>query len=119
MRLPCPILLLVALASGALAATDADKTTSTQPCTASSTSDAFYDLRPDIAVPPPKEGVKPKKGVRTADYVAKGHDYGANFTVNICSAVVDKAKDVVGVSEKLWANVSAYYEAKGRIYSLG
>jgi len=101
-----------------LGATAPDKTTTTAPCTASSTGGAFYDLRPDIAIAV-EEGQKAKKGVRSTDYVSKGHDYGANFTVNICAGVVAPVKEVEDVSEKLWQNVSAYYESKGRIYSLG
>ncbi len=66
-----------------------------------------------------EEGAKPKKNVRTTDYTAKGHDYGANFTINICGAVVKPVKDVVDVSDKLWANVSAYYTLKDKVYSLG
>lgn len=108
------------MSGSCLAASEPAKTTSTAPCTASSTSGAFYDLRPDIAVAV-KEGVKPKKGIPTADYLARGHDYGpnANFTMNICDAVVKPVKDVVGLDKALWKNVSAYYEAGGKVYSLG
>ncbi|KJR81868.1 cation-dependent mannose-6-phosphate receptor [Sporothrix schenckii 1099-18] len=95
------------------------KTTSTIPCTASSTSGAFYDLRHDIALPPAESGKKPKAGVLTTDYVARGHDYGANFTLNICAAVVKPVKDVKGVDRDLWANVSAYYKLDGDTFSLG
>lgn len=116
--------LAVALAGTAFAADkDPDKTsTSTtsaaSPCVATSTSGAFYDLRPDIAVAP-VEGSKIQKGVPTADYLARGWDYGSNFTMNICSPVVKPVEDVVGVEKALWKNISAYYETKGKIYSLG
>jgi len=102
------------------AAAEPEKTTTTpQPCTAtSSTSDSFYDLRPDMAVVV-EEGAKKKKGVRTTDYAARGYDYGSNFTINICAAVVKPVKDIEGVSDKLAANVSAYYQKGSKIYSLG
>lgn len=125
MRLLLAAAVAVAMGSGsALSATltaSASATSTALPCTASSVSDAFYDLRPDIAVRlPDDEAAKArKKGVRTADYVARGHDFGVNFTVNICGAVVLPVKDVIGVADRLWANVSAYYEEKGKIYSLG
>lgn len=112
------LLLLSALAEGALAAPDADKTTAVAPCTASSTSGAFFDLSPDMAVAP-AEGAKPKKGVPSTDYHARGHDYGYNFTLNICAAVVDPVKDVIGIEKADWRNVSAYYESKGKVFSLG
>src|SRR5437870_10516756 len=95
-----PLPLLAALLGVAIAATEPDKTTSTAPCTASSTGGAFYDLRPDIAFAL-ADGAKPKKGVRSTDYVARGHDYGSNFTVNICGALVKPPKEVVGIDDKL------------------
>ena len=95
------------------------KTTTTMPCTATSTSGAFYDLRHDIVLPPVEGGKKPKAGVQVTDYTARGHDYGANFTLNICAAVVKPVINVEGVDRDLWANVSAYYEQNGDIFSLG
>jgi cation-dependent mannose-6-phosphate receptor len=121
-------LLLPVLACGVLADdTDTPATTVTTAvpvCTAISStgSGAFFDLRPDIAVapldsksspnfrgqqqqpPPPPSGSQP-----TTDYRARGWDYGMNFTLNICGAVTEPIRDVVGVDEKLWQNVSAYY----------
>ncbi|CAK7231892.1 Cation-independent mannose-6-phosphate receptor CI-MPR [Sporothrix curviconia] len=95
------------------------KTTTTMPCTATSTSGAFYDLRHDIVLPPVEGGKKPKAGVQVTDYTARGHDYGANFTLNLCAAVVKPVKNVEGLDRDLWANVSAYYERNGDIFSLG
>jgi len=111
-------LLLGALLGRSLADTEPDPTTTTAPCTASSTSGAFYDLRPDIAAVP-EEGSKLHRGVRTTDYFAKGYDYNANFTLNICEAVVEPPKNVEGLAESAWKNVSAYYEYKGKVYSIG
>ncbi|KAK3331732.1 mannose-6-phosphate receptor binding domain-containing protein [Cercophora scortea] len=102
---------------------DPDKTvTSTTsvvtPCVATSTSGAFYDLRPDMAVLL-VEGTKPARGIFTQDYLARGYDYGSNFTLNICTSVVKGVEDVVGVDKSSWRNVSAYYEHKGKVFSLG
>ncbi|KAL5612728.1 hypothetical protein BROUX41_004187 [Berkeleyomyces rouxiae] len=89
-------------------------------CTATSVSTlgGFFDLRPDIAVPAAKDAPK-VKGVRTTDYEARGWDYGYNFTLNVCSSVVAPVKDVVGVDQAQWQNVSAYYTHEDKVYSLG
>ncbi len=121
------LLLALAVLAGVASASDTTstktKTTSTStpvvtPCVATATSGAFFDLRPDTAVVV-VEGEKHVKGVPTEDYVARGWDYGSNFTLNVCNAVVKKVTDVVGVEKALWRNVSAYYETKGKVYSLG
>lgn len=95
------------------------KTTTTLPCTASATSGAFYDLRPDMVLPPVEGAKKPKSGIQLTDYAARGHDYGSNFTLNICAPVVAPVKNVMGLDHNLWGNVSAYYEHNGDVYSLG
>ncbi|KAI5863333.1 mannose 6-phosphate receptor domain-containing protein [Durotheca rogersii] len=114
------LLALLSLPSISLAA-DADKTTTTLPCTATSVSGAFFDLRPDIALKLNPDGSKPahSNGAPLADYHARGYDYGSNFTLNICGAVVEPVEDVIGVDEGKWRNVSAYYVSKGDVYSLG
>ncbi|OAQ61203.1 mannose-6-phosphate receptor, binding protein [Pochonia chlamydosporia 170] len=84
--------------------------------TASSGTGGFFDLRPDTAHPADKG--KHKTGI-TKDYHSRGYDYGKNFTMNICGAVVDPVTDVMGVSKSQWANVSAYYMSHGSIYSIG
>ncbi|KAI0379601.1 mannose 6-phosphate receptor domain-containing protein [Hypomontagnella monticulosa] len=111
---------LLSLTSVSLAA-DADKTTTSTACTASSTSGAFFDLRPDTALKPNPDGSKPahSNGAPISDYHAKGYDYGSNFTLNICGAVVEPVEDVIGIEENKWRNISAYYKSKGDIYSLG
>ncbi|KAK3942339.1 mannose-6-phosphate receptor binding domain-containing protein [Diplogelasinospora grovesii] len=117
--------LLAAAGTTVRAAEAGDKTSTTAtaaatPCVATSTSGAFYDLRPDVALPVPSDGSKKlHKGIPTEDYVARGWDYGSNFTLNICNSVVKPVDDVVGIDRKLWANVSAYYDHKGKVYSLG
>ncbi|KAI1781382.1 mannose 6-phosphate receptor domain-containing protein [Hypoxylon cercidicola] len=112
------ILCFLSLASVSLAA-DADKTTTSTACTASSTSGAFFDLRPDMAQKKSPDGSKPAYGAPTVDYHARGYDYGSNFTLNICGAVVEPVDGVIGVEDSKWQNISAYYTSKGDIYSLG
>ena len=51
--------------------------------------------------------------------MAKGYDYGVNFTMNFCAPVVEEIKDVKGVEEKMWRNVSGFYRREGKIYSIG
>lgn len=110
------LLLAAALFGSSLAA---DDKTQAIPCTAISTKGgSFFDLRPDIAVAPKKDS-KHKRGP-SADYEVKGYDYGYNFTLNICDAVINTPDDIVGVESSLYKNVSAYYTTeKGDVFSLG
>ncbi|KAI1496904.1 mannose-6-phosphate receptor binding domain-containing protein [Biscogniauxia marginata] len=116
------ILSLLCLTPTSLAS-NAEKTatTTSTACTATSASGAFFDLRPDVAVKPKADGSKPSNshGSPLVDYHARGYDYGSNFTLNICGAVVEPVEDVKGVEESKWQNISAYYVSKGDIYSLG
>jgi len=118
------LIALAAMAGLAYAEKDATKasssstTSTTTACVATSTSGAFFDLRPDTAIHA-EEGAKTPKGAPTVDYVARGYDYGANFTLNICGAVVKKVEDAVGIEKQSWKNISAYYETKGKVFSLG
>ncbi|KAL1961318.1 hypothetical protein VTO42DRAFT_46 [Malbranchea cinnamomea] len=66
-----------------------------------------------------REGKKLYGSDRDESWHSKGHDYGANFTINICAPVVERLEDVVGVDKALWKNVSAYYEQDGKVYSIG
>lgn len=119
--------LLVAVAAAASPKGDPAKPTATAtatsiatPCVATATSGAFYDLRDDMAIPM-KEGEKERahKGP-TEDYnYAKPHDWPYNFTMNVCAPVVTPVKDVVGVNQAQWKNISAYYHAGGKTFSLG
>ncbi len=91
----------------------------TKPCTIKSpNSGSFFDLNP-IYVPPPKTGKKATEDERLESWHARGYDYGTNFTLNFCGAVIEKLEDVVGVEEKLWRNVSAFYRMEGKIFSIG
>lgn len=91
------------------------------PCVARSpTSGLYYDLNAISLAPPKlKDGKQVYEGDRDESWHAKGHDYPANFTINICAPVIEDVQDVVGVEASRWQNVSAYYEQEGRIYSLG
>ncbi|BCR97924.1 putative vacuolar sorting receptor (Mrl1) [Aspergillus luchuensis] len=90
------------------------------PCVVRSpTTGLFYDLNTISLSPPPVDGDKPRKGARDESWHARGHDYNANFTLNICAPVVEDIKDVVGVDRARWRNVSAYYEREGKVYSIG
>lgn len=91
----------------------------TLPCTIHSPNTrSFFDIRP-IALQPLKEGEKAKKDHRTESWHARGWDYNANFTLNICVPVLENLQNVVGVKESLWKNVSAFYELHGKTYSIG
>ncbi|KAJ3938198.1 Cation-independent mannose-6-phosphate receptor CI-MPR [Colletotrichum fioriniae] len=114
------LLLLLAAATARAADTATSSTTTSAPaCTAASKSGsgAFYDLRPDIAVKP-EEGKSSKSGVIT-DYHARGWDYGRNFTLNICAPVIEALDDVEGLTKSESKNVSAFYEYKNEVYSIG
>ncbi|QSS52540.1 vacuolar sorting receptor [Histoplasma capsulatum var. duboisii H88] len=92
-----------------------------KPCTIfSPTTGAYFDLNA-IALSPPviKDGKKVHNKDREESWHAKGYDYPANFTLNICAPVIEDLKDVVGVDESKWANVSAYYTLDGKMYSIG
>ncbi|KAI4124083.1 MAG: hypothetical protein LQ347_005864, partial [Umbilicaria vellea] len=90
-----------------------------KPCTIySPTSGSFFDLNA-LSVQLPTEGKKAHKDDRTESWHAKGYDYGTNFTLNFCAPVVEELRDVDGVEEGLWRNVSAYYKLDGKTYSIG
>ncbi|KAI9369013.1 mannose-6-phosphate receptor binding domain-containing protein [Aspergillus egyptiacus] len=90
------------------------------PCVARSpTTGLYYDLNSLTVQPLPTDAEKTRKSPRDESWHAKGYDYNANFTLNICGPVVEELKDVVGVEEKQWQNVSAYYEKEGKTYSIG
>ncbi|KAH8674184.1 mannose-6-phosphate receptor binding domain-containing protein [Xylariales sp. PMI_506] len=117
---PAAALALLWLAGNAFAAAEPEKTTTTSACTATSTSGAFYDLRPDMAIKLPADGSKPaNKAAPTDDYHARGWDYGSNFTLNICGPVVDPVHNAIGLTDSALTNISAYYVSKGDVYSLG
>lgn len=98
----------------------ADSSEPLSPCVARSpVSGLYYDLNAISLTPPGKDGEKVRKSDRKESWMARGHDYPSNFTLNICAPVVEDVKDVVGVNKALWKNVSAYYEKDDKIYSIG
>lgn len=91
------------------------------PCVARSpTTGLYFDLNA-ISLSPPelKDGEKTRKKAREESWHARGHDYGSNFTLNVCAPVIESLKDVVGVDKAQWKNVSAYYVRDGKTYSIG
>ncbi|KAN0079745.1 Mannose-6-phosphate receptor binding domain containing protein [Elaphomyces granulatus] len=126
MKLPAcrlPSLALLFLASYSLITAVAADTSPKleKPCTVHSTATgSYFDLRV-ISLSPPemKDGQKVHKDDRSESWRAKGYDYPANFTMNICAPVIEKVEDVVGVDKSRWQNVSAFYELDGKVYSIG
>jgi cation-dependent mannose-6-phosphate receptor len=79
-----------------------------QPCTIHSLSTgSFYDLRPLQAFGP--DQTTKASLARNESWHARGYDYPANFTVNICGPVVENLTNVNGVSKTRAANISAFY----------
>jgi len=115
--LPSALLITLAIHSGVSAAAD-EKEKVVEPCTVASSSGSFYDLR-KLTIQLPKDGKKAKKSDKVEDWHAKGYDYPANFTLNICAPVIGKIERPVGIDKKLSQNVSAYYEMGSKTYSIG
>lgn len=72
-----------------------------------------------MSVLKPEEGKKASKDDRTESWHARGWDYGANFTLNICAPVIEDLENVSGLSSKEYRNVSAFYKKGSKTYSLG
>lgn len=92
-----------------------------KPCTIHSpTTGSYFDLGVLSVLPPGlRDGKKSHGNDRHESWHSKGHDYGANFTINICAPVVEELDNVVGVEEAQWQNISAYYQHDGKTYSIG
>jgi hypothetical protein len=104
--------------SAASASTDDKKAKQppSKPCTIRSPSSGlFFDLNA-LSMQPPKDA-KDKDAVES--WHVKGYDYGSNFTLNFCAPVVEDIGVVEGVDEALWKNVSAFYTAGKKTYSIG
>lgn len=114
-------LLLSFLATSTHAASDSSRLNENTPCVARSpTSGLYFDLRAISLFPPElKNGKKIDHDARNESWYCKGHDYPANFSINVCEPVIEPLTDVVGVDSSRWKNISAYYEQDGQIYSLG
>ncbi|KAL8714238.1 MAG: hypothetical protein Q9220_001967 [cf. Caloplaca sp. 1 TL-2023] len=44
---------------------------------------------------------------------------GTNFTLNFCAPVIETIESAVGINKGLLKNISAFYEWKGKTYSIG
>ncbi|KAL8948632.1 MAG: hypothetical protein Q9222_005197 [Ikaeria aurantiellina] len=89
------------------------------PCTIyQPTTSAYYDLNP-IAVQPLVDHEKAHKDDRVESWHARGYDMGMNFTLNFCAPVIETIEDAVGIKGSLLKNISAFYEWKGKTYSIG
>ena len=96
---------------------------------------SFFDLRPLELHPKPLPSPTTTRSAsgtaststasasplpKPESYHSRGYDYPANFTLNICGAVVEPLLDVQGIPKTRWANISAYYkDSDGSIQSLG
>lgn len=114
-------LLLSSISALPSAVSESTPVTDNSRCVARSpTSGLYFDLNAIRLSPPElKDGEKVDKDARDESWQARGHDYPANFTLNVCAPVIEDMRDVVGVDPLLWRNVSAYYEQDGQIYSIG
>ena len=112
--------ILISTATLSLSSSSSSSDEKPRPCTIrSATTGKFFDLTP-ISITQQKSSSSKKDGDEPlASWHARGHDYPANFTLNFCAPVVEELKDVVGVDEDRWQNVSAFYEMGGKIYSIG
>jgi cation-dependent mannose-6-phosphate receptor len=108
-----------AISSVAQAADDSKKSPPVKPCTIRSASTgAFFDLSSLHLVPPSKDS-KSSKLESEQSWSARGYDFGANFTLNICGPVVEALDDVEGIKSSMRKNVSAYYTKDKKTYSIG
>ena len=111
------LLTAIYLSTSALAA---DTKPSNTPCTIHSPSTgSFYDLRPLQAFGP--HHASKSSLARNESWHARGYDYPANFSINICAPVVENLTSVTGVSKPLAANISAFYldPSTGKPISIG
>ncbi|KAL8682319.1 MAG: hypothetical protein Q9186_001595 [Xanthomendoza sp. 1 TL-2023] len=110
-----PIFSVLALLSPSLAADSKPLL----PCTIyQPTTNAYYDISP-IGVQPLIDHKKAHKDDRTESWHARGYDIGTNFTLNFCAPVIETIEEAVGIKADLLKNISAFYEWKGKKYSIG
>ncbi|RFU26819.1 hypothetical protein B7463_g9520, partial [Scytalidium lignicola] len=118
-----PVTALLALVAhsqcAGAASSDSDPKTVPDPCTITNSAGAFFDLGALSILPPDEDKKASNRWKKTDSWHSKGYDTGTNYTLNICAPVAEILDDVVGVEQKLWKNVSAYYETGGKTYSLG
>ena len=100
-------------------ASDKSHKSNWRPCTAESNSGNYFDINPLAVDTTSKRKDSKDKDAKPHSWHARGYDYGSNFTLNFCGPVIEDLDDVEDVSGKLARNVSAYYENKGRVFSIG
>lgn len=108
MRLPRLLLSALAAVGSTTAARAEKEDDKLEPCTARHpTTKEFYDLRGLARSPDEKNA---------ADWHANGHDYGSNFTINICAPLIEAPSSLT----KGGKNVSAMYrDGDGDYQSVG
>ena len=72
-----------------------------------------------MTVPPLVDHKKQHKDDRIESWHTRGYDYDKNFTMNFCAPVIEPLEDVVGISDDLVKNVSAFYVLDKKTYSIG
>lgn len=110
------VLLLALAGESAASSFLAPRSEDLKPCTAkSNTSGNYFDIN--------SLHVNAKKGDKAPEsWHSRGHDYGANFTINFCGGVVEDLDDLGGVEDirpAQYGNVSAYYKRGNKIFSIG
>ncbi|KAL9102731.1 MAG: hypothetical protein Q9163_002162 [Psora crenata] len=92
-----------------------------KPCTIYNPSNGnFYDLN-TIRVHPLENHKKTHKDDRIESWHVRGWDYGLNFTMNFCAPVIEdlSKEEVEGVKGDAVKNISAFYRAGDKTYSIG
>ena len=118
-------LLLTSPSSASAASSPPKESPAPQPCTIRSpTTHAFFDLNPlhiESAAERESKSSKASKNARDYSWNATGWGLDYNFTMNFCGPVVESLFEsgVVGVEEKLWGNVSAFYRVGKEVVSIG
>jgi cation-dependent mannose-6-phosphate receptor len=107
--LPDTLLLLALVALCTADSHDKDDPAS-PPCTVISPQTSnFFDLRPLTRSPP-----------QSTDWQARGHDYGSNFSLNICAPVLSDVTSAISIEPTKQSNISAFYTtAANELYSIG
>ncbi|KAG0642503.1 mannose-6-phosphate receptor binding domain-containing protein [Tuber brumale] len=103
-----------------LTTADTSNTLQQEPCTViSAQSGNFFDLRP-LTRTSTSASSSSSSSNTVHDWTARGHDYPANFTLNICAPVLSDVADVVSVATSQKSNISAFYiTQEGKQYSIG
>ena len=105
----------------AASGSSSDEPKDLKPCTIYNPSNGnAYDLN-TIAVHPLENHKKAHKDDRVESWHARGWDYNTNFTLNFCAPVIEDLSidGVEGVRGDAVKNISAFYKAGDKTYSIG